>query len=1081
MRKNTRRVAVQSTTLCGSSAQVGALPAGRRAQSGQQARAGVAAPARAERVAMPKSFGPTTRVCPQQAQFYGALEEESLGSAAFRSTAAAVLRVGQLRPASGSVDPVAETLELAAGMCRAGSVEAPESAVSDLTVGALCTLGLEMPWRGPFVATAAGAWRAHGCAQVGERIASRVAEALGQAVADGAPRRLAAAVKLLACMALPACRVVRTLDVANQLADWASEARAQPGHPMAGPLSEALLEALLSCGDAVEAARPGTPRECLDAASAVIEHRGSNGWAGPGAAGLEGMFLDADPASSTLRRTRDAAESCVALGWRAPSTLRPDLDPRVVSALSGGAEAVSWPPSGVSAEDLAILGAPQPASSATGTAAAGTPVCGRQLLSLLASAGPTSSSSGLDQGVADAETARAPASCLFHGLAAPLLAPGVGRASAAALAACGLRASGSESDSSSGSAAAGAEVDVASALLIQRATVDCAVSHYPLHEDAAIEISRLSPAFPVGPLAVDALLATLLQQPRPGLPTAYLHLLVKQLERADMRGLGSIARPQAASGHVPLHAAGRAASGDSEGIPGVDDADEDEGAASEGMLVFVEPTPANGLRVSDGIAMAARVAFKHAGSLHPSALSRLAEWSAAHAASSRWQWLWDEWAPLAIAGSTAGASWSQEAQAALFASAAERTMSLHAAAFHDVLAASMQPETVEALSQAGCLPTVATAAVPEGVSDAFATPPAELDVGVPPAAGLPAAAPALKEAADPAALFVAMMTQVAGLSSPVGLGAAMRDLPDERQAAAADALSLAIVFQGRGRLADAAALAAKYGSCLEARGDRKSPSEQLAQAVGSVWRRCGTMRELVLLRLVSSGAMQARHAIASVTAQGRMFEPWRRQTVSALLQLSLAELRESRDAVMRHMHLVPGVGSHSAPDRGAPADEASQASSSSAREPEAAARPAGTDDVPLVGRDKGLADLTSDLAVKEDLWAQAVLAACGHVARDVTACAEGSAAADEPTMSAMAGVSLLQELLSFGGEGTFGVAPAPWAAWFAERTAATVVRGLSPLPGADAFVAGQLRALASRGWADAFPRLARDKLAPTPV
>lgn len=1032
---------------------------------------------------MPKSFGPTTRVCPHQAQFYDALEEESLGSAEFRTTAAAVLRVGQLRPANGSVDPVAETLELAAGMCRPGRGEGPEPAVSDLAVGALCTLGLEMPWRGPFVATAAGAWRARGCAQVGERIAGRVAEALGQAVADGAPRRLAAAVKLLACMALPACRVVRTLDVANQLADWASEARAHPGHPMAGPLSEALLEALLCCGDAVEAARPGTPRECLDAASAVIDHRDANGWAGPGAAGLEGVFVDTPPTSSTLRRTRDAAEGCVAMGWRAPSTLRPDLDPRVVSALSGGADAVAWPPAGVAADDLAVLGAPHSDGPAVGGAAGGAAASGRQLISLLTSAECSSSSSGAEQAAADADTTKAPAACLFHGLAAPLLAPGVGRASSAALAACGLREAGSGGEGSSVSSAAVAEVDAASALLIQRATVDCAASHYPLHEDAAIEISRLSPAFPVGPLAVDALLATLLQQPRPGLPTAYLHLLVKQLERADIRGLGSIARPQTASGRAPLQADGRAGSGDSGGIPGVDDADEDEGAASEGMLVFVEPTQANGLRVSDGIAMAARVAFKHAGSLHPAALSRLAEWSAAHAASSRWQWLWDEWAPLAVLGSAADAPWPRQAQFALFASAAERTMSLHAAAFHDVLAASMQPATIDELSRKGCLPRLAAAAVPEGVTAEFVTPPAELDVHVPPAAGLAAAAPALQEAGDAAALFCAMMAQVSGLCSPATLASAMRSLPRERHAAAADALALAVVYQGRGRLADSAALAAKYSPCLEERDDGLSPSEQLAKAVGSVWRHCGVMRELVLLRLVSSGAMQSSHAIASVTAQGRMFEPWRRQAVSALLQLALAELREARDAVMRHMYLVPGVGSHSAPDSGAPADEAGHAdgpSSSSAPEAGGSTRPAEASGVPLVGRDKGMPDLKADLARKEERWTQAVLAVCSQVALDVAACAEGSADG-EPTMSALAGLSLVQELLSFGGEGTFGAAPAPWASWFAERTAAVVARGLSPLPGAVAFVAGQVRALASRGWADAFPRLARDKLAPTPV
>jgi len=949
---------------------------------------------------MPGRYGPTTRVSDEQAQFYSELEQRAMGSADFRKAASKILNVGKMRPAGGSVDPAAAALGVAADLIVAG---ADGPLVPDITVDALCTLGLEMPWRGPFIGVAAGLWRAKGCEGPSAQVAQRIAAAVVEAQASAGPRSLAAAIRLLVCMSLPSVGVLNALDVATQLAEWAAAAAASPQHRLAGVLMEAVLEALMVGGDAVEAVRPGTPRECLDAAEAVAT-------ATRGGRCHEGSRIErASTASATLDRACVAARACVAMGWRAPSVHRPDLDPRVIEALAGGPTPSAWPPTGVSPEDLELVG-PRIGGEDGGEDDDG--------------ARAASSSSGASGGRADAEL---PMVCCFHGLAEPLLAPGAGLASAAALAACGL-----------GTAEGAVACDAPSAWLLQRAVVDCASTHYPLHEDAATEIARMAPTFPVGPLAVDAIVSVLLQRPRPALPSAYLQLLLKQLERADMRGLGCLSRVQhAAHGDKPdASPAGADGRGDGHG-------DDDEGEAAEAALVFAEPAPPNALRVSDGIATIARVAFRHADRLHPAALSRFADWCAAHSAASSWRWVWGDWAQRVAAPPAAS-----PAQLALWSSATERAFGLQVASRADVLAEAISAEARTALTRAGRMPAAVHARAP--ADDVTPTPPprTELDEAEQPRRGLGTAADAVAgtAAAGPGgpSLVSRVLEQVAGAQDPAKLTHAVSGRPDEQLAVAA-----AIVYHGRARPADVAMLARKYKDSLPT---GAAGGAALAEAVASTWAESGIMAELVLLRLVSAGAVSPADALSRVVQPGRMLELWRRAAASSILQLALARLREARDAVMRFVHLFPGAGSHQEPS----GDVRAEAGSASPDAP------------PIVGRSKGLPDLEAALAFASGQWDAAV---------DAVAVAVGS---DTSAASRACGESIIQELLSLSGEGTFGTQPAPWADWFARGTAARVTAALGDA-GSAGLAAECLAANSARGWGDTLPRLERDRLAPMPV
>lgn len=1013
------------------------------------------------------------------------------------------------------------------------------------------TLALEMPWRAGFIAVAAGVWKGAGCAGVGPALADRIARAFVAACKDEAPRRIAAVVRFLVFLGLPSTNVLEPLDTASQLAEWARACAASPGHRLSGVVMEAILEALMVCGDAVNAARPGTPRECLDAAESVASFWAPTAMGKPAAGCASSPFLPslADLSwSSSLHRACGAAKACASGGWRSLSAHRPDLDPRAAQAMAGGAPSQAWPPATITADELLVGLMPEPEVSAAARplshAGCGTNLGDAALLALA-----TSTAARVGRG-------DLPLRCCFQSLASPLLVPGSAVATPAALAAVGIRAvdgagaagtGGKESTTAASSApilasaadgAASTETvslcDVPSALLVQRAVLDCACTHYPLHEDAAIEISRLAGSCAVGGLAVDALVGCLLQQPRSPLPSGYLMLLLKQLERADMRGLGAVAAAEGgqagASGDTSLSGAAAAAapptaaaSGQSDdGGHGDEDDEDDEGAAGEARLLFFCASPPGALRVSDGIATVARVLFKRSAELHPASASRFCEWCAWHAAASGWRWLWDEWAVQAA---------RRPSLAPLLSHALQRTLALERADFADVLGMSMAAETAASLRECGLLPVVAQPG-PLGQYGAaslanFPPPATELDSGLvgpsrPPPRGQEALLASLREslssghpAIPPAAAFAAVLPCVHGLVLPGALAEILINTPADCAATLLQAMAAACVFHGRARLTDCHVLVAAYRPCLlalaasassegaAAPGAGTGPgaaSQALATAVVSCWESCGQMCELVLCRLVAGGLVQAEHAVAAVLRPESLHQLWRGPAAMAVVLVCLSELREARDAVMRFVHLVPGVGDAQSPEAtneaaatgdsrpssssskgqhegdssepaSSPAKSGSSSSSSSSSSTGGTGgtpAPAGLEPPPLVGRAKPLEHRRAALESAQARWAS-VLRRLGSLL--------GAVVADDKAEKLHL-LSLVRTVLSLAGDGTFGRHARPWSRWFAHDSAASLTEAN---PSTAAMVAAMLDSLECMGWADMAPRLDRDAFAPMPV
>lgn len=135
--------------------------------------------------------------------------------------------------------------------------------------------------------------------------------------------------------------------------------------------------------------------------------------------------------------------------------------------------------------------------------------------------------------------------------------------------------------------------------------------------------------------------------------------------------------------------------------------------------------PGDGLATRT-VGIAARVLWKNAWALDDAAMPRLACWIAHHAASTRWEWLWDEWAPALVgashadadagaggggaAGGAAGSAAAHapaDAQGRLLLHLLHRTFALLGPYHYDTVVAEKFPRS---LAEAGVLPEVNVAA-----------------------------------------------------------------------------------------------------------------------------------------------------------------------------------------------------------------------------------------------------------------------------------------------------------------------------------------------------------------------------------
>jgi hypothetical protein len=932
---------------------------------------------------MSKSFGPTTRVSRQQHDFFEFVRDEvRLPSRESTDLVSLVLSIGKARSASGSSDLAMEAVATAARLeSRASGGESGGvlAARDQLVVTSLLSLVEEMPWRAAHAAVVVGLWHARGNRSMAQAVVSELAVRLDKAREAGSARQVSSLVSFFTALAMPSVGVLSAVDAGNQLKSWAAEARSA----QSATACEAVLQALLWFGDSVDRALPGCVRECLELARQIQPKRIIRE-----CAAIPGRFV------STLDRACSALEHAVTSGWNVAAQQRPDRDPRVAVDLGAEVECVSWPPAGVAVVPLCAASSVIDSVSSSSSA--------RDISLLSADLGE--------------ESPAEPDRDIFPCLATPLLAPAAGVGSLRALSAVGLASSGS------GSSEDGELLcDEASAYLVQRWVLDCALFFYPLHEEAALEIAQFPLPFPVGPLAVDALICAYIQVPRASLPPGYLALLLKQLERADARGFGCslVSSAQAEE----------------------EDAD-DEGEAAEAAIVVAASAEPYALRLSDAIATCGRLVFKHAARIQPWALARFADLVAVHSSASGWHWLWDEWA--SVLGSSGG---GDGAQRALVRVALDRTMLLMGDTnWRDCVASAMQPGTQDALNRLGIPVRVPLARAPDGRDPLVGTEPTELAADAPPTTGLEPAKAAMDRAhatGDLAGAFAALLPQVAGRREG-------RELASESPVVQ-EALARAVVFVGRQRLADVSTLVSGASDALQL--GTAQGRARLAKAVMDTWQESGPMCELMFCRLVADGMVEPAEALHALYNAARG-ELWVLLAVSAVLRLALSRRREARDALLRFLYLIPGVAPHEGGLDVAPVDEVRLG-------------PAEADEPPLVGRAQPLEALREAHEAAERQW-DACVALLGR------SVGEALERGEADSFGARVALSSLHECLSLPGDGTFAQQARGFSPAFSEHNVRVV--------GGDERVGRVARLmvedLSTWKWGDARGRLVRDAHTP---